>query len=40
MKNRGFIFYNVKHVSMKNVNLPDFVKDDIERTNVIDFKQN
>ncbi|MCR5786806.1 MAG: glycoside hydrolase family 28 protein [Acholeplasmatales bacterium] len=39
MKNRGFIFYNVKHVNMKNVDMPDFVKDDIEKTNVSDFKR-
>ncbi len=38
MKNRGFIFYNVKNVSMKNISLPDFVKDDIELTNVANFK--
>ena len=38
MKNRGFIFYNVKNVSMKNVSLPEFVKNDIECTNVLNFK--
>ena len=38
MKNRGFIFYNVKNVSMKNVSLPEFVKNDIECTNVSNFK--
>ena len=30
MVNRGLIFHNVKNVVLKNVNLPDFVKDDIE----------
>ena len=34
MKNRGFIFYNVKNVELKNVILPDNIKDDIECTNV------
>lgn len=38
MKNRGFIFYNVKNVLMKNVSLPEFVKKDIECTNVLNFK--
>lgn len=37
MKNRGLIFHNVKSVSMKNVSLPDFVKDDIECENVSKF---
>ena len=39
MKNRGLIFNNVKHVSMKNVSLPDFVKDDIECVNVESFSK-
>ncbi len=37
MKNRGFIFENVKNVTFKNVELPDFVKDDIECVNVVNF---